>query len=475
MTELLLGPIVGGVSSSRANLWGRASGPGRLHAWLGQQPDLSDARLAAESLPLDADTGFAGVAPFTGLSPNTRYFYSLSLDSTPPDPAQAPYPDFTTFPHPGERLSFNFAFGSCFRPENDQGGKIYQAIAARQQADSLRFILLLGDQIYADDYDHNGIGRIACSLDDYRSVYAYNFSRPPFRQLLTHLPAFMTLDDHEVDDDWTWTDSQRTLAQIPIWDRVIRWLKGRPRPEYQIPRQRVQDALQAYWEHQGMHAPHFELPPHLDAQEQYALTPQDPGSLAYTFACGGAAFFVLDTRTMRIKNQTETSMLGEGQWQVLEQWLLAVKDAYPVKFIVTSCTMLFHMWLDFPRDRWSGFPDERRRLLKFLLDHDLQGIYLLAGDLHSAHAVCANLSRPQGGVLPLWEFCSSPFEQQPNGFSSRTYRPIQSDLVASQKLHFCLRHHNFGVVRVDFSDPARPQVSFQVYGENGELLGQVTC
>jgi alkaline phosphatase D len=472
MTHLILGPIIGGITSTTANLWGRADGPGQLRAWLGHKADLSDAWLAGESLPLAVENGFAGVAPASGLSPNTRYYYSLGLSSQPPPAALDPYPDFTTFPPPGERASFAFAFGSCFRPEGEQGGQIFRAIAGRQRKDDLRFILLIGDQIYADDYAYNGIGRIATSLADYRAVYAYTFARPPFRNLLASLPAFMILDDHEVDDDWTWTDSQRTIAQIPIWDRVIRQLQGRPPIEWQIPRQRVQDALQAFWEHQGMHAPPFELPLRLDSIGQYCLAPEDPGSLAYTFTCGAAAFFVLDTRTMRVKSRAERCMLGEGQWQILEQWLLAVKDAYPVKFLVTSCALLFEMALDLPRDRWAGFPGERDRLLRFLAAHGIAGVHLLAGDLHSAHAVRAHFVGPQGQTLPLWEFGASPFEQAPNWLASHTYRPPHSESIEGQQLYFCLRQHNFGVVRVDFSGRDSHRVRFAVYGKAGELLGE---
>lgn len=65
MTELLLGPIVGGLSPSRAHLWGRATGPATLHAWLGHRPDLSDAQPAGTSA-LTAETGFAGVGRGAG-------------------------------------------------------------------------------------------------------------------------------------------------------------------------------------------------------------------------------------------------------------------------------------------------------------------------------------------------------------------------------------------------------------------------
>ena len=473
MNDLLLGPIIGGLAHDRAYLWGRASGSGVLHAWLGCQSDLSDARLVARSLVLDEADGFAGVAPLTDLQPDTQYNYSLGLSSTPPNPSNGPYPSFTTAPSPGVRSPFTFAFGSCFLPKSEAGGTIFSAIDGMRQSEHLRFILLLGDQIYADDRKFNGIGKVACSLEDYRDVYAYTWSRPPFRRLLTHLPAYMTLDDHEVDDDWCWRDDSRLWAQIPWWDQFSRWLGGCSEAERSIPLRRVQDALQAYWEHQGMHSPGFELPPALTPSGQYELLPSDPGSLAYTYCFGASAFFVLDTRSMRVRTRKERTMLGEGQWTALKSWLLQVKDVYPVKFLVTSCSMLHPMWHDIPRDRWSGYPDERDRLLHFLAANDIRGVYLLAGDLHSAHAVYAELYGPQGRTLPVWEFCSTPFEQEPNRLGRYTYTRLRSGPVRTSYRAFSVHEANFGVVRVSYPSGSKPQVCFEVYGEKGDRLGEV--
>lgn len=473
MTKLILGPIVGGLSHKKAHIWGRADGEGTLYAWLGRNPDLSDARLAGQSLPLSAQDGFAGVAPVSGLSPDTHYHYTLTLDEGPPEPRRGPYPEFTSFPLPGQPRPFNFSFGSCFRPAHEGGGGIFRCLEGHRKSEQLRFCLLIGDQIYADDYNYNGLGTVACNLEEYRRVYAHTWAQAPFRELLANLPAFMTLDDHEVDDDWTWTDEARTKAQIPIWDRFERWLRRRAPWEWQIPAERVRDALKAYWEHQGMHAPPFERPPGIDQEGEYLLERDDPGSLAYTFNFGAAAFFVMDTRTMRVRGRRVKSMLGEGQWKLLEQWLLAVRDDYPVKFLVSSCCLLFQMWVDITRDRWSGFPEERNRLLHFLAANGIEGVYLLTGDLHSAHAVSAELYGPQGRALPLWEFCASPFEQNSNWLSGRTYTPLRGAPIKSQKLHLYAGHNNYGIVRVDFTEQSQPLVRFEVYREDGKLAAAV--
>jgi phosphodiesterase/alkaline phosphatase D-like protein len=473
MPELILGPIVGGLSSSNVNLWGRANGAAQLHAWLGQQPDMSDAQLVATSLPLTAETGFAGVAPVQGLTPNTSYHYALTLTDTRPNPNQAPFPKFTTFPPEDEQTSFSFAFGSCFLPKRKNSDLIFKTIYERRQQDDLRFILMLGDQIYADIYKHNGIGKIATTLSEYRQAYAHAWSFPNLRHLLQHLPAFMILDDHEVDDDWSWKDYDRTQAQIPIWNRFMRALRLRPQDERSLPLERVQNALQAYWEHQGMHAPPMISTLSLDTNGQYALPPGDPGSLAYTFTFGAAAFFVLDTRTMRVKSWRGRSILGKAQWKALEHWLLAVKDRFPVKFIVSSSSLLYDLWIDLARDRWSGFPKERHRLLHFLAANDIGGVYVLAGDLHSTHAVRTDLYGSQGSSLPVWEFCSSPFRQNTNWLSSHTFRAIRSGAVKKQTPAFVLAKENFGLVRVNFGNTVAPIVHFEVYNRKGKLLAQI--
>jgi alkaline phosphatase D len=469
--QLILGPIIGGLSHNRAHLWGRSAATGVLHAWLGKQPDLSDATLAGVSLPLRPESGWAGVAPVRNLSPNTRYYYALTFYDSPPE-VKSGYSSFVTFPLPGEPVPFNFVFGSCFCPRRADSGQIFSEIDRVRRSDNLHFALMIGDQIYADEGEANSLRRVAVTLSDYRQVYQYVWGFAPLRGLLADLPAFMTLDDHEVDDDWRWTNHARTRATIPVWDQLKRLAQGRPVEERTLTAARVRDALQAYWEHQGMHAPPYCQAPQINSADQYTLAPDDPGSLAYTFEYGAAAFFVLDTRSRRVVSRTGNSMLSAGQWQALGAWLTEVKDRYPLKFIVTSGALLFDLWLDIPRDRWSGFPEERNRLLSILATEGIEGVHFLAGDLHSAHAVRAELYGPQGRGIPVREFCSSPFEQTPSRYSRALYTPVRAAPVKNQQCEFIVSAWNFGLVRVSYPQVAEPQVVFELYGEQGDLLAK---
>jgi len=460
--SVLLGPIVGGLSHNRANIWARADSPSTLHIWLAAHADLSDTQLIGQVELLPED-GCAGIVSLERLEPEKKYYYAVSLRNV--RPAQNDFHSFTTFPEPRTPRSFSFAFGSCYLPPDERGGETMDELNRRIEPEDLRFGLFLGDQIYADRADLNGIGQIAVTLDEYRAVYEYAWRRPVMRALLPSLPLFMTLDDHEVDDDWRWLDSEHSAAAISAFERFFRWLKGLPSEQRRLSPERVHAALKAYHEHQAIHAPGGFLPLETNPIGESRSQSQDTVSFAYAFYLGGAAFFVLDTRTMRVKDG-KRSMLGEAQWTLLQEWLKEANSQYPIKFLVSSATILHPFWLDLTRDRWNGFPVERERLLEFLAVNEIEGLHILTGDLHSAHAVSAELKCPGGRRIPIWEFCSTPFEQSAR-LAAITYRPLSSKWIGNQKRLFQQTGRNFGIIHVDF-DASTPHVTFTLhYDQNG--------
>ncbi len=404
-------------------------------------------------------TGFAGIVPVKRLKPETTYYFALTLDKK--KPAKKAFKRFKTFPKPGQVRSFRFAFGSCFCLMGDNPGETFRHIVENQK--DLAFFMMLGDQVYADEWKYNGLGRVAVSLDEYRQVYANTWSDPDLKELLARVPVFMTLDDHEVDNDWHWEDASRQQARVPWYTRSLRRIGGRPLAERRIPRQRIRGALQAYWEHQAIHAPSMLTP--MERREgigDFNLTEQDAGSLAYTFYYGAAAFFVMDTRTRRIHNRKTQIVLGEAQKKILREWLLDVKDAYPVKFLVSSSAFLFEMFGDIANDRWSGYRKERDQLLFFLAENGIENVFLLAGDLHEAHAISTELSGPNGKRIPLWEFCSTPFKQQINWMAKLLIVKNSSVALKNTRVYFSIPHINYGVMDVEFDRAGKAHVKYTV-------------
>jgi phosphodiesterase/alkaline phosphatase D-like protein len=470
-SQILLGPIVGGLSHDSANLWVRATGPCNIYGWLGIKPDLSDAKFVGESDPPVKEDAFTGMVPVKNLNADTRYHYALTLEKEKPDSSNGTYPSFKTFPRLGTNQPFKFAFGSCFAPLEETSGEIFHAIDAQRMEEDLRFIILLGDQIYADGWQHNGINKLAITTAEYRQVYAYSWSRQPFQNLLKNLPAFMILDDHEVDNDWHWEDKHKRWAEIPFYEKFLRWLKRRPKDERFLTIHRVRDAMEAYWEHQGIHGPAPIDPLRLDPSGRFAIH-ESEGSLAYKFNFGNANFFVMDTRTSRIKSRGYSQIMTERQWQALETWLLEEQDKFPVRFLVSSSSILFDMLGDFTRDRWSGFQRDRNRLLNFIAAHSIENLYILTGDLHAGHAVEVTLSTPEKKPLTLWEFCASPFEQSLNKLAWTNIKAL-SPAVKTYKLHFTVSEFNYGVVSVDYPETGKSVVTFSLRGMLGNEIASV--
>jgi phosphodiesterase/alkaline phosphatase D-like protein len=129
------------------------------------------------------------------------------------------------------------------------------------------------------------------------------------------------------------------------------------------------------------------------------------------------------------------------------------------------------MWLDVARDRWNGFPKDRERLLN-LIARGSDNLFLLTGDLHSAHAISADLLTPGSLPVRLWEFCSTPFEQQPNtlGFS---YSRVRLPVIRKSRLYFQAAQHNFGVVRITFTPQGKAEVTFTIHDEEGKPINSV--
>lgn len=461
--RLLLGPLIGGLSHDRVNLWGRADSASTLYAWLATKKDPSYARLAGK-VKLTAATAFAGIVSIKRLQADTTYYFALTLSQKKPPKRE--FRKFSTFPEPGQIRPFRFVFGSCFRRGGNESGATFRHILEHQK--DLPFLLMLGDQIYADEWKYNGLGKVAVTRDEYRRVYLNTWSHPDLRRLLASVPVFMTLDDHEVDNDWHWQDSTRQHAIVPWYTRLLRWIGGRPLEERRLPRERIRDALQAYWEHQAIHAPRLLLPTERQRPRgDFSLTEADTGSFAYTFYYGAAAFFVMDTRTLRVHNSETQIVLGEAQWKALQEWLMDVKDSYPVKFLVTSSAFLFEMFGDIANDRWSSFRRERDRLLFFLAEQGIENVYFLAGDLHEAHAVSADLSGPNGRRIPIWEFCATPFNQVINWLAKWLIIEPSSAALKNPQVHFSIGHINYGTVEVDFDETGKPKVTYTVHYKDG--------
>lgn len=213
-----------------------------------------------------------------------------------------------------------------------------------------RFMLMLGDQIYADAraglFDtQSPIERL---LPRYRSAFA---SSSGFRTLARRLPLYMVIDDHEINDNWSQEQARA--------GRVSRVLASNAR-----------DAFAVFQQAHGPDGP----------------GPQVMG-FNYSYSHSGYPFIVLDTRTQRTR--VPRRILHDSQWYWLMHWLLAEQDkgAHP-KFVVSGSVLApgLRQYVGHPAprdaDTWQMSPDERQRLLSFIADHEIDNVVFVSSDYH---------------------------------------------------------------------------------------------
>ncbi|GAA4346011.1 DUF7800 domain-containing protein [Angustibacter luteus] len=193
-----------------------------------------------------------------GLEPASRTPYEVRLDGDLawPEPG-SPHPPSIIRTLGAEHLA-RIAFGSCRRaaPFDRQalkavGADALVALSERMMGDDSRhapdLLLLVGDQVYADDpspalkkrlrelHDHGqreataegpdsgDVREEIVDFEEYTWLYHESWRTPAVRWLLSTVPTCMILDDHDLRDDWnsSWSWRQE-MTQKDWWhDRVV--------------------------------------------------------------------------------------------------------------------------------------------------------------------------------------------------------------------------------------------------------------
>lgn len=232
MAELVLGPVLRYVDATSATVWVE-----------------TDGACEVEVLGRGARTFQVGEQHFAlvivdGLAPDASIPYEVALD------------EVTVWPEPGAtvppcrirtRTVEKILFGSCraakATPEEAEADKVgpdaLDAYAVRMQnrpeQDWPDALLLLGDQVYADEptprlqewlarrRDGAEPADEVVSFREYAELYHESWADPEIRWLLATVPTSMIFDDHDVRDDWntsrTWREQ---MAELPWWPERIR-------------------------------------------------------------------------------------------------------------------------------------------------------------------------------------------------------------------------------------------------------------
>ncbi|MFF7677429.1 alkaline phosphatase D family protein [Actinacidiphila glaucinigra] len=478
MAQLRLGPLLRYVDEDKATVWVEADRPATVTVVCDDGAD------GTERTWQIAGHHYA-IVTVGGLRPGTTTAYRVLLDGREVWPLpDSPYPPSTirTAAHDGdgggdgeaEGRPLRVAFGSCrwAAPPPDEpdplGPDALDTLAhhiASGDAPRPDLLLLLGDQIYADetsaatrrwlarrrDLNEPPWDQVA-DYEEYTHLYYESWLDPDIRWLLSTVPSCMIFDDHDVIDDWNTSHTWRNTMRETAW-----W------------QERVTSGLTSYWVHQ--HLGNL-TPAELAADTLLAAVraaddgtetlrafaarvEADPAHTRWSYRrdLGRTRLLMVDSRAARVLDEHERAMLDPEELDWLRRnarpdgsfdhlligtslpWLLPHAVHAAEAWSAAICRgSRGHRWTHRGErlrqagdlEHWSAFPDSFDDLAGILTDaaDDPEApatICVLSGDVH--HAYTAEAHRPGTPLRSrLLQLTCSPVHNTIPGYMRLAFR-----------------------------------------------------
>lgn len=235
----MLGPFLGHVTTDSIKIW--------LHLESNHTPKIYVTVYAKKAPDVQVGSGvfsfsesnlFTDCMTISGLQPNTRHLYRLWRDEKHSDPLPLEGLEvddlqfWTLSSDPVEQV--DFVVMSCHNPEvakadGCNGFGVWAdlpQIIARESNQNVRFALLVGDQVYADEWEERILAEQSekARLRLYVDAYRRYWGDIHYRRVMCSLPAVMIWDDHDITDGW----GSRTVSFVgetadfkPEWRRLF--------------------------------------------------------------------------------------------------------------------------------------------------------------------------------------------------------------------------------------------------------------
>jgi hypothetical protein len=472
--ELVLGPLLRYAGTESATFWVETSEPCEVEV-LGERQSTFAVEGHHYALILVED-----------LAPASVIDYDIRLDGRvvwPPEDGRPGPAVHTRRGEPQVRL----VFGSCRigdpQPKADEfpesGIDALWAYSRQLQRGEVEWpdaLLLLGDQVYADEVSPGTAefirarrdvaeppGEEIADFEEYTRLYRESWSDPDIRWLLSTVPTAMIFDDHDVNDDWnistSWVSEMR---EEPWWDA------------------RVTGAFMSYWLYQ--HLGNLS-PPELAEEELFPLVRADSDAgprlreaarrwdresahsrWAYYRDFGDSRLLVLDSRAARVLDEDHREMIDEAEWDWIVDHArgefdhLVLASTLPV--FMTKGIHHLEAWNEavcagswgrlaarigekirrgLDLEHWSAFHDSFERLCEWLENvadgtegtRPPSSIVLLGGDVHNAYINEVTLRTRSTGPSRVFQVVCSPFRNPLGSGQRRAVRLIGTGAAAA--------------------------------------------
>src|SRR5919112_332715 len=340
MAILVLGPLLRYTGAHDATIWVEIDGPCEVQ--------VAVDGMGHRARTFSVEGHHYALVLIRGLEPGSYYEYSVALDGKQVWPEEGyPFPPsaIRTIAPDGK---LDLAFGSCrvFAPHEPPytlkrgltkgryGRDALYTLALKMRREPSKTwpdaLLLLGDQIYADEVSagtqdfirsrrdpDEPPGEEIADFEEYTRLYWDSWKDPVTRWLLSTVPSAMIFDDHDVNDDWNiseaWVEEMRNT---PWWE------------------ERIVGAFMSYWiyQHIGNLSP-WELaeeglldrireaddPTRVLREFAYRADREIAGTRwSYHRDFGRVRLIVMDSRAGRVLKEGHRSMLDDEEWAWIE-------------------------------------------------------------------------------------------------------------------------------------------------------------
>jgi PhoD-like phosphatase len=372
VARLVLGPLLRYVNETEATVWVETDSPCEVVV------------LDHSARTFQVDDHHYALVRIEGLPPASATEYGVALDGErvwpPPDHDFPPSLIRTLDPDGPVRISFGscrvayphrkpFTLPKDKNPEGRETDALY-ALARRMRQEPPdtwpHLLLMLGDQVYADEASPNVREFIASRRDpklppgyevadfeEYVRLYyeTWGDTDPSLRWLLSTVSTAMVWDDHDVHDDWNTSDVWLAeMRRKPWWE------------------ERISSGVASYWLYQ--HIGNLE-PRHLDEDEMFDRVIRHEGDAgpmlrewshkvahqvggarwSYVRDLCGARLVMMDSRGGRVLDPDKRAMVDEGEWRFIRE--CASGGGYNHLLLGTSLP-----WLMAPAMHWLEAWDE---------------------------------------------------------------------------------------------------------------------
>ena len=468
MAGLLRGPLLRYAGTDDATIWVETDGPCRVEVAIEGAHDCSRQTFAVQG-------HHYALLHCTGLEPDAAARYEVRLDGETvwPEP-DSHFPPSVIRTHSGkEGAQTRILFGSCrvsaphepphsLRKDEDPDGREVDSLIAMAQRmtdeEPERWphtLLLLGDQVYADEVSPDVKEFIrsrrdpevppyetVADFEEYTRLYREAWGEPTIRWMFSTVPTAMIFDDHDVHDDWnTSRDWVRTMRGTGWWDR------------------RIEGGFISYliYQHWGNLAPH-EL--HEDEMFQLAADDEDVDLTEHLkdFAyradrevegtrwsfhrdIGSARLVMLDSRAGRVLEPGVRSMIDPREMRWIEEHATGGVDhlllGTSLPLFLTPALHHLEAWNEAVCDgawgrfaswvgekvrqgadleHWAAFHDSFENLCRHIREvgtgqhgEPPASIVALSGDVHHAYLAEVAYRRGTGMRSNVWQAVCSPF------------------------------------------------------------------